>query len=53
MLEHIYAFHIRPQLLCGFGGWLLTYCELRISENVNWASKHASFLGYNYYDKIN
>ena len=26
--------------------------ELRISENVNWASKHASFLGYNYYDEI-
>ena len=29
-----------------------THCELRISENVSWASKHASFLGYNYYDTI-
>ena len=31
---------------------LNTYCELRISENVNRASKHASFLGQNSYDKI-
>ena len=29
-----------------------THCDLRISENVHWASKHASFLGYNYYDTI-
>ena len=29
-----------------------THCELRISENVNWALKHASFIGYNYYDEI-
>ena len=29
-----------------------THCDLRISENVNWASKHVSFLRYNYYDKI-
>ena len=31
---------------------LRNYCELRISENVDWASKHALFLEYNYYDKI-
>ena len=26
--------------------------EFRISDNANWASKHASFLGQNYYDNI-
>jgi len=29
-----------------------THYELRISENVNCASKHASFLRQSYYDKI-
>ena len=29
-----------------------TYCELLISENVYWASKHALFLEWNYYDKV-